>query len=416
MPIDYSLTLKKGQELDGIVGPINSLNRKPIYRSRLSAESAFVSRFDPIFDMSHADSASLDFEQCSAKMAWNGSRSDGGVAPRRKLWRSFMDGYTPEAYSDLSLGAVAALSQFHTLTTAQVAAFIGVSFEQAHNVLTRLYGCGVLLRANGGVVDHDETISKLGHVWRIASGRGSGPFVERWLNNLTDFEYALVTSGRDISRGVVGSSGMYSHRHNMQTAELALRLQEIAPSVTGVLGEQSGDISNFVDTSRHYIRGNVSDASVVTSSGRVILFEVTTAKMAGDTISQKAMAWAFAIATSDIDFAVVFANTNPEHDRSLYRYRVLSGILDAEDKLTNPGPSLRKAQSRIFVSDVTNHWCPTSHVVTGSMSTMDVLNPATLAYYRLAPEGVGVVSTPSVISSRAALSTPAWITKDIKDL
>ena len=166
MPIDYNLTLRKGQELDGIVGPINSLNRKPIYRSRLSAESAFVSRFDPIFDMSHADSASLDFEQCSAKMAWNGSRSDGGVAPRRKLWRSFMDGYTPEAYSDLSLGAVAALSQFHTLTTAQVAAFIGVSFEQAHNVLTRLYGCGVLLRANGGVVDHDETISKLGHGFR----------------------------------------------------------------------------------------------------------------------------------------------------------------------------------------------------------------------------------------------------------
>ena len=372
MPIDYNLTLRKGQELDGIVGPINKLDRKPIYRSRISVESSFVSRFDPIFDMSHADSASLDFEQCSAKMAWNGSRSDGGVAPRRKLWRSFMEGYTPEAYSDLSLGAVAALSQFHTLTTAQIAAFMGVSFEEAHNALTRLYGCGVLLRANGGVVDHDETISKLGHVWRIASGRGSGPFVERWLNNLTDFEYTMVTSGRDISR--------------------------------------------FVDTSRHYIRGNVSDASVVTSSGRVILFEVTTAKMAGDTISQKAMAWAFAIATSDIDFAVVFANTNPEHDRSLYRYRVLSGILDAEDKLTNPGPSLRKAQSRIFVSDVTNHWCPTSHVVTGSMSTMDVLNPATLAYYRLAPEGVGVVSTPSVISSRAALSTPAWITNDIKDL
>ena len=50
MPIDYSLTLKKGQELDGIVGPINSLNRKPIYRSRLSAESAFVSphfRYEP---------------------------------------------------------------------------------------------------------------------------------------------------------------------------------------------------------------------------------------------------------------------------------------------------------------------------------------------------------------------------------
>lgn len=416
MPIDYNLTLKKGQELDGIVGPINKLDRKPIYRSKLPVESSFVSRFDPIFDMSHADSASLVFDQCSAEMSWNGSKSDGSIGPRRKVWRSFMEGYTPEAYSDLSLGAVAALSQFHTLTTAQVAAFTGVSFEEAHMALTRLYGCGVVLRAGGDVIDHDETISKLGHVWRIASGRGSGPFVERWLNNLTDFEHAMVTSGRDISRGVVGSSGMYSHRHNMQTAELALRLQEISTSITGVLGEQSGDISNFVDTSRHYIRGNVSDASVVTSSGRIILFEVTTAKVATETIAQKAMAWAFAIATSDIDFAVVFANTNPDHDRSLYRYRVLSGILDAEDKLTNPGPSLRKAQSRIFVSDVTNHWCPTSHVVTKSMTTMDVLNPATLAYYRLAPEGVKTASTPSVISSRAALSTPAWVVNDIKDL
>lgn len=416
MPLDYDLLMRRGTKIEGVDGPIRKMDRTPTYRSKLPVETSYVSRFDPIFDMSLSESADLEFEQCSARMLWVGSLSDGSVGPLTKNWRSFMSGYTPDTYSELSLCAMAALSQFHILTTAQVASFAGVSFDEAHKALTRLYGCGVLLRADGDIIDHDEAINKLGHVWRIATGRGTGPFVERWTRNLTDFEYMMVTSGRDISRGVVGSAGMYSNRHNIQMAEVALRFQEISTSVTGVLGEQSGVISNFVDTSRHYIRGNVSDASVVTSSGRIILFELTTAKLATENISQKAMAWAFAIATSDIDFAVVFANTNPKHDRELFRYRVLRGILDAEDKLVNPGPSLIKAQSRIFVSDVTNHWCPSSHVITKAMATLDVLNPATLDYYRLAPEGIKMASTPSVISSRAALSTPAWITDDIKDL
>lgn len=416
MPIDFNLLLPRAAKLDGVEGPSGKMDFHPLYRSRLPIATSFVSRFDPIFDMTYGESAALNFEQCSAKKLWVGSRTDGSVGPLERNFRSFMDGYTPETYSETSLCAMAALGQFHTLTTAQVAAFAGVSFDEAHKVLTRLYGCGVLLRADGKTIDHDETINRLGHVWRIASGRGTGPFVERWTSNLTDFEYMMVTSGRDISRGVIGSSGMFTHRHNLQTAEIALRLQEVSSSVTGVLGEQSGDISNFVDTSRHYIRGNVSDASVVTTSGRVILLEVTTAKAPTETISQKAMAWAFAIATSDVDFAVVFANTNPKHDRDLYRYRVNRGVLDVEDKLVNPGPSIRKAQSRIFISDVTRHWCPNSHVINTAMATMDVLNPATMAFYRLAPEGIKMASTPSVISSRAALSTPAWITNEFKDL
>lgn len=417
MALNYSLLLPRGCDIPSVGPAMPNLDRSPVYQSRLQAGRSFVSRYDPFFSASALDLSSIEFEQCSVVKSWNGASPDGVLGRRDVRWRSFVDGFQREAYSDLSLAAIAILGQFHTASTAQIAAFAGVDVSEAHRALTRLYASGVVLRSSVSDVPHDETVHRLGHIWRIASGRGSGPFVESWANRLRDFEYMMVTTGRDISRGVSGTSGTFAFRHNLQATELALRLMEMNSSVAGVLGEQAGSISNVVDTSRHEMRGNVADLAVVTNSGRVILIELTSARNATASISEKAMAWTLAIAlATDLDLYVVFANSNPKHDRWLFRNRVLAGILAAENRLVNPGASLRRAQERIFVSDTSTHWFPMSHTVTTAFTTMDVLNPASLAFYRLAPDGAQLSSAQPVISVRAALSTPDWITEPVKGI
>lgn len=414
MPINYDLLPKRRSFIPGVGHPVVRSERRPTWESRLPRDRAFVRRFDPIYGMSYNESHMIDFHPCTARVDYLGHRTDGVIGHMKQRWFAVAEGQTSDLFTVEKLDIMAFLGQFHTATTAQIAAYLNKPLNETEYHLMRLYVHGIVWRAEMDWLKYDPVTSNLGHLWRIGYGSSTGKIVEQWLNKLDDFEYLMVTSGRDVSRGVSGSAGLYTHRHNIQMSEVALRATEVCPNIAGVLGERPSGIENIVDTSRHVIRGNVADAALVGSDGRIILFELTAAKIVANNIIDKARAWANAIALApDLDVYVVFVNTNPIHDRSTYRRRVMYGVLDAEADFVNPAVSLRKAQNRIFVADVRSHWFPSSHTVYEAFKTLDVYNPFTDAIYSLLPPDLPWKVTPSTLSARASLATPHWIVNDI---
>lgn len=417
MPINYDLLPRRWEPIPGVGEPVKDggSSRRPIWESRLPRDLSFIRRFDPFFGMTYNESHLIDFHRCNANVDYLGHRSDGTIGHMKQRWQAIADGLTSDLFTVEKIDIVAFLGQFHTASTAQLASYLGLSINETEHHLMRLFAHGIVCRSEMDWLKNDPQMNRLGHLWRIAYGAGTGKLVEQWLNELNDFEYLMVTSGRDISRGVSGSAGLYTHRHNVQMTELALRAFETCPGVAGILGERPSGIENIVDTSRYVVRGNVADAALVGADGRIILFELTAAKIVGNTIIDKARAWANAIALSpDLDVYVVFVNTNPIHDRSTYRRRVMYGVLDSEADFRNPAVSLKKAQQRIFVADTKTLWFPSTNTVYEAFKTMNVYNPFYDAIYTLLPPDMKWRVRPETLSARASLSTPAWVTNDIK--
>lgn len=419
--IDFRLLPRPRSPIHGVkMIPVNA-DREPKYVSKLPRESSFVSRVDPIYSMSHFESTALSFRPVEALRTYNGILPTNVIGKVDRHYLSAIGQSVPELYSYHSLLTMAALAQFHTLTTAQVAALLGISDTEAHRTLTRLFGAGILLRATLPLVFQSFLSTRSEHVWRIASVTNIRGFVQQWLDGLTDTEYMLVTDGRDISLGVTGSAGQYSFRHNLQMAEVAIRLYETSSKVAGVLGEQASALRNLVPEDKRGLsssqrkkmrRENVGDAAVVGADGRIIIFELTTIKNPRDVIRQKATFWTLALSMSKLDFYVVFVNTNPEHDRQAYRKHILAGIHDMHGRMGSPARMIKKGQERIFISDAATHWFPMGNAVSPGLAHLECYSPASLAYYQLLPDDLKWNDSVPVINARGAITTPNWIVKE----
>ena len=419
--IDFGLLPTPRSPISGVkMIPINA-DREPHYVSKLPRESSYVSRVDPIYSMSHFESTALDFRPVEALRTYNGILPTNVIGRVNRRYLSAIDQSVPDLYSYNSLLSMAALAQFHTLTTAQIASLLGVSNLEAHKTLTRLFGAGILLRAPLPLVFQSFLSNRLEHVWRIASVTNIRGFVQQWLDGLTDSEYVLVTDGRDISLGVTGSAGHYSFRHNLQMAEMAIRLYETSTKVAGILGEQASALKNLVPEDKKGMsssqrkklrRENVGDAAVVGADGRIIIFELTTVKNPRDVIRQKATFWTLALSMSKLDFYVVFMNTNPEHDRQSYRKRVLEGIHDMHGRMGSPARMINRGQERIFISDASTHWFPMGNAVAPGLATLECYSPSHLAYYQLLPDDLKWNDSVPVINARGAITTPNWIARN----
>ena len=417
--IDYDFLPNPRSDIPGVEIIPTDAPRTPVYQSKLPIEKSFVSRVDPIYSMSHFESTALRFRPVEAIRTYNGVLSTNVVGRTDRRYLSTMDHAVPDLYSYHSLLSMAALNQFHTLTTDQVSSLLGISTRRAHETLTRLFGAGVLLRAELPLISQGSVSNRPGHVWRIASVTNIRGFVEQWLDGLTDSEYLLVTDGRDISLGVTGSAGQYSFRHNLQMAETALRLYETSSNVAGILGEQASALKHLVPEDdkglsssqrKKLRRENVGDAAIVGADGRIIIFELTAVKNPREVIRTKATYWTLALSMSKVDFYVVFMNTNPDHDRRTYRKRVLEGIHDMHGRVGSPARMIRKGQERIFISDAPTHWFPMSNTVAPGLANLECYSPASLAYYQLLPDSMKWNNSAPVINARGSLTTPRWIT------
>lgn len=258
------------------------------------------------------------------------------------------------------LAAIAALGQFHHLTTVQAACLGGWDSTQVGRVLTPLWSGGLLDRAK--LVPRDIVGPRAPLVWQLRSGTE----LRRFQRALDNQRWAAVTLGLDLAT----SGGRAYVRHNLLAAELMIRSLEVVPTIAGAWGEPLCDPHRLLPPDHparpDRLAGWRADLCLLREDGFRIVIEVTYGT-SEQSIRPKLRRWARLLsrtALSDTGFAVVFLNAAPpgRHEHLAGTLRKLHSEVVSADGLAVDGvPAsesvVRRVRSQLFVASW-REWFP----------------------------------------------------------
>lgn len=278
------------------------------------------------------------------------------------------------AASERTKRVIAALIQYHHLTTRQLAALGGWDPHQSPAALAPLWAAGLLQRC---VLDPQHVIGQRGDtVWQLLlrapgqTGRLStphNPLLKDWLGGLSHQDWALVTLGVDP---FATGAGRRHLRHNLLAAELAVRTNEIVPTVAATWGEPLCSPHLLLPASHPATPakapGYKADLGLLREDGFRLVVEITLAGRAERAVGEKMLHWARLLSRYNHNtsgMVVVFLNADPDrHERTALTLRKVHAEYLTAERLGEPGrPALpdavRSARSHIMLASW-REWFP----------------------------------------------------------
>lgn len=320
--------------------------------------------------------------------------------------------YHPDVQRVFSL-----MIQFDTLTEHQVAAFTGISMEEARSALLTLHAAEIV----ESPTRQWEYQDVLGTVWRL------NPYSHRAASYLDGMEpvYRLVAAGGlDLSTDAPpGAGSANTIRHNLFTAEMSLRLAESSDLVAGVWGDIFA-AEHFFHNNEDGVKRRKShgDSVIVTKDGSLVIIEMVGSVMSSgakfQTIVDKAASWVGVISNSVLDISVIFVDTSWMKDRKEIFNAVDIGVR-RESVAYAPDNVLReKAQKKVGLVN-SAWWFPEDGTISRAGTRMGAYVPA-INDYRPFDVADPFYSTPEnrrnvVMNTATAMHNPPWMSKEIKE-
>ncbi|HVT77869.1 MAG TPA: hypothetical protein VHD87_12625 [Acidimicrobiales bacterium] len=260
---------------------------------------------------------------------------------------------------------VAALMQWHQMTTRQLGCQLGVEHANLHRYLRPLYINGLLERAEFG--QHPENRGKYDQIHQLHYGEP----LHRWLAQFNNDDWAAITAASPVE------APSFHVRHNLLMSELMLRIQEAGAPIAAALGERAAAATGLLKAA-----GNdqlCGDGLIVRPDGLRIVIELSQRQNADD-IKRKMLRWARLLAPSRLRSAatvVVFVNAaRDDHGKAQTRLRrVHAEVLSAEGlgSPTRPATAAQVGSARAAVLIASwRDWFPEEGVIDATFPTLPV--------------------------------------------
>ena len=273
------------------------------------------------------------------------------------------------------LDLLGVLSSWRTVTAEQAAAFAGVSPSSASHLRTigDLFALDLIDTGHVSVPAATSAASR-GALYRPSASTAFHTLIEP---EMTYPEWVSVTGGTRFLTG-----GQYD-RHNVLTAELALRLAEFVDIGT-VLGERQAHVNTLAYTACGLPAPpgrsqQTADAVVVRPDGLRIAVE-TTASVGATGFSRKAESWSRTLARRPLQesgLVVLFVITDRTNAGAGSRHSLGSTVRKAVSRAVrlNPGVMSNRTAERMFVVDW-REWFPARHLASDDFLTMRAERPS----------------------------------------
>ena len=307
--------------------------------------------------------------------------------------------------------------QFDTMTEHQLSAFTGIRMERLHEVMLTLYAAEIV-EAPSPDWEYQE---KFGTPWRL------NPYSARttsYLDGMSPLNRMITAGNIDMTTSAPpGAGSSESIRHNLFSAEIALRVAESSDLVAGVWGDLFASENLFHehrDDAR--TRNSHGDAVIVTKDGSIIIIEVVGSVM--DTgnkfqaIVHKAASWIGVISNSLLDISVLFIDTSWARDRKNVFNAVDIGV-KRESAAYAPDNVLReRAQKKIGIVNAA-WWFPEDGTMSQAGTRLGGYSPVEQRF-KAFDRPDNFYSTEehrrdTVLNTVSAMHTPPWMTKKMKD-
>lgn len=390
----------------------------PVLPPSRSREISYLDRIDPLHEVEYKDVVTSRWNEISTiQHALTVSASGSLVHGSKRQWSPVA--ISPaRLYTPVTIRSVAALTQFHQMSSLQLATISGGSIAQTEAAMNGLFAAGIVERSNTNTWAHAQLDGRhekgVGQLWQM---HPKAQQVSEWMDGLSDLEFALLSGGRDMSKSSTGSTGSSSIRHNMTLAEIVLRAMELCPGTVGGWGEPLTNVPKFTDTFNHIKKSGpnlaLADGVVVGKDGSIILIETSghanlTNAEAGDRLSKKAQTWAAVAARTDLPLKVIFVNIAPKASMQRFYWLVQNG-LDGVGKYIVKEQSKRKGRESIFVADAMD-WFPFTLGISEGFTELEAYSTETKRFHSVLPADTKIAPQEDIIANTlGALHTPTWI-------
>lgn len=335
--------------------------------------------------------------------------------------RGFLHHFTDRFYSPIqvrqselhnyrTITIMSLLMEWHQLTTLQLMTFLGEPHSRVSRSLGFLYSAGILetlkpywMRSSSRGRDGS------GQVWRIAK---KSPATEQFFNSLGNREWFMVLNGSDPAE-ISGENTPTTLRHNLLTAEIALKAMEASPFIIGAWGEDKSRGSLFIPDrqSSSGVRNNVGDGALITRDGRIIVLEVTTATARARTSSSivdKAAAWATIAARSDLPLDVLFIDASSTPRPAKFTRLVRYGYQEVSKRYMTRARDRERGGSRLYTADA-RRWFPLERAVTPQFTRLNCWSLGEEGFRDLLEPTPMDTSSDVVVNTATSLATPRWV-------
>lgn len=388
-------------------------NLTPVAPSSRSPHVSYLDRIDPLHEIEFKDVVGSRWEEVSIRENALGISPSGALVHGSHTTPSPVSLSAARLFNPLTIRTMAALVQFHQLSTHQLITLTGGDQKQTSRVLHELYSAGLLQRSTNQKwthADRDDRVDfGVGDVWQIHT---LSPRLPEWFDGLSDLEHLLMSGGRDLLKGSAGSSGSSSIRHNLTLAEIIIRSIEMCPGVIGGWGEPL-TVSSLFTTSLEKMRENIADGAIVAKDGSIILIETSGTSTLdrdgiGARLSEKALWWAAVAARSDLPLKIVFVNIAPRAKMPRFAHHVQAGLERIDEQIVR-APAQRKGREAVFVADAMD-WFPFTLGISAGFTELESYSTETQRYHSLVPAGTSINPQADVVANTlAALHIPPWI-------
>lgn len=376
--------------------------------------ATFPERLDPAHEMDWKSLIDIEWTAISAVEYSYGFSADGSIVPEKNRVFVPIRHAKRVTHCAQSIKVVAALHEWNTLTSYQLSALIG---EDAWKFCRALYESGVLLRAHPAWWESSNDDSGVGMLWRL--NRDSWTLTE-WERALTHLEWMVGMNQIDIHHIPRGANSPSSMRHNLLGAEIALKAMECIPQIIGAFGELhcSGDdfIFTEIDETKDNLLETVGDFSLITKSGRVLVFELAAGgsvknKMAS--ISAKASRWAQILMHTSLPIDVVFldGSNGGQTQKDALESAVNYGLTEMLPKIVSNSSKIEKAAKHVHIAS-TSEWMPLARSVSTeflTLASVPALSKSINSPLLSESDDHANIESDVVRNVLAALSTPSWI-------
>lgn len=385
----------------------------PVAPSSRSPHVSYLDRIDPLHEIEFKDVVSTRWDEVSVMEHAMTISPSGALIHRTKKTPAPVSLSSARLYNPLTIRSVAALTQFHQLSTLQLITLSGGNHRKMEYVLQQLFAAGLIQRSMNNKWTHADRDDRLdygvGSVWQLNS---SSPRLPEWFDGLTDLEHLLMSGGRDMLKGSNGSSGSSSIRHNLTLAEIIIRAIEMCPGVIGGWGEPMTVGKSFTD-SLDDVRSNIADGAIVGKDGSIILIETSGAAnldrdAVGNKLSEKALGWAAIAARSEVPLKVLFVNISTKARMQRFNYHIQRGLERIDEQIVRP-QAQRKGRESVFVVDALD-WFPFTLGISRGFTEMEAYSTETRRFHSLIPADTKINPDADVVANTlAALHIPPWI-------
>ena len=387
----------------------------PVAPSSRSHHVSYLDRIDPIHEIEFKDVVSTRWDEISLIEHVLSVSPNGALVHRNKSTPAPVSLSSARLYNPLTIRSVAALTQFHQLSTQQIITLSGGNHRMIEQALNHLYAGGLLQRSTNKKWSHAEKDDRLnygvGDVWQL---NATSPRLPEWFDGLSDLEYLLMSGGQDMMKGTNGSSGSSSIRHNLTLAEIVIRAIEMCPGVIGGWGERFTLGKSFYDPNpEEESRGNIADGAIVAKDGSIILIETSGAAnvdrdAVGNRLAEKALGWAVIAAKSDIPLKVIFVNISTKARMQRFNWHIQRGLERIDEQIVK-SHTRKKGRESIFVADALD-WFPFTLGISRGFTELEAYSTETRRFHSLVPADTKINPDADVVANTlAALHIPPWI-------